>query len=156
MADAVKRDYATEAIVVHWDSVKCMHSTNCINALPAVFDTSRRPWVDVRATGIDADAIAAAVDTCPSGALTYTRLDGVAPGRAGQLPPTADDVVAVVTVRRAGPLVIDGPVRVETSDGEVLGIERRVFLCRCGHSTTKPFCDGSHKAHAGFDDPLAT
>ena len=59
---------------------------------------------------------------------------------------------AVVTVRRSGPYVIDGPLLIQTSDGEVLGIERRVFLCRCGHSSTKPFCDGSHKTVPGFDD----
>jgi uncharacterized Fe-S cluster protein YjdI len=150
VAQGVKRDYATDAIVVHWDSDKCMHSENCTRGLPVVFDTSRKPWIAVDAAS--ADEVAAAVDRCPSGALTYTRLDGVEPGRAGHRPVTEDDVRAVVTVRTSGPYVIEGPVRVETSDGEALGLERRVFLCRCGHSATKPFCDGTHKRFRGFDD----
>lgn len=33
----------------------------------------------------------------------------------------------------------DGPLKV-TSDGQ-----EPVFLCRCGLSANKPFCDGSHK-----------
>jgi uncharacterized Fe-S cluster protein YjdI len=150
VAHGVKRDYATDEIVVHWDSDKCAHSTNCVRGLPVVFDTSRKPWIAVDAAS--ADEVAAAVDRCPSGALSYTRLDGVEPGPAGHRPVTEDDVRAVVIVRKSGPYVIEGPVRIETSDGEVLGIERRVFVCRCGRSGTKPFCDGSHKTVPGFDD----
>jgi hypothetical protein len=45
-----------------------------LTALPAVFDVRRRPWVDVNAA--DADAIARAVELCPTGALRYDRLDG--------------------------------------------------------------------------------
>ena len=47
----------------------------------------------------------------------------------------------------------DGPYLVPTGgkarvNGEVLE-KAQVALCRCGHSQSKPFCDGSHKA-AGF------
>ena len=34
-------------------------------------------------------------------------------------------------------------------DGKVV-----TALCRCGHSKTKPYCDGSHRA-AGFQTPAA-
>jgi CDGSH-type Zn-finger protein len=31
------------------------------------------------------------------------------------------------------------------SNGEELEIKKRIALCRCGASHTKPFCDGTHK-----------
>ena len=37
------------------------------------------------------------------------------------------------------------------ADGVVISTEEAVFLCRCGHSENKPFCDGAHRA-AGFED----
>jgi len=49
-----------------------------------------------------------------------------------------------------GPLLLRGEVELRTADGEVIPRHRRtVALCRCGLSTIKPFCDGTHKA-AGF------
>ncbi len=45
-----------------------------------------------------------------------------------------------------GPLLVRGPVRLESSDGQLIEKTRRtVALCRCGVSTIKPFCDGTHK-----------
>ena len=32
-----------------------------------------------------------------------------------------------------------------TISGHTIDRTRRVFLCRCGHSANKPFCDNSHK-----------
>ena len=41
-----RRDYENDAIRVHWDSIRCIHVGICLRALPQVFDTGRRPWVD--------------------------------------------------------------------------------------------------------------
>lgn len=48
-----------------------------------------------------------------------------------------------------GPLKVDGDFTVLKADGSETEKKTPVFLCRCGHSSNKPFCDGSHKAQ-GF------
>lgn len=49
-----------------------------------------------------------------------------------------------------GPLIVRGEVTLVGSDGSPIPRRRRtVALCRCGLSTIKPFCDGTHRA-AGF------
>ncbi len=49
-----------------------------------------------------------------------------------------------------GPLIVRGDVELRAADGSRISTHRRtVALCRCGLSTIKPFCDGTHKA-AGF------
>ncbi|MCB0914968.1 MAG: CDGSH iron-sulfur domain-containing protein [Actinobacteria bacterium] len=58
----------------------------------------------------------------------------------------------VVKVEADGPLEVQGPVTIEGSDGVVLDVTERTWLCRCGHSNNKPFCDGSHR-RTGFNDP---
>jgi 3-phenylpropionate/trans-cinnamate dioxygenase ferredoxin subunit len=54
-----------------------------------------------------------------------------------------------VVATRNGPLLITGDLsQIELRDGDgnlyELAGRRRVFLCRCGASATKPFCDGHH------------
>lgn len=44
-----------------------------------------------------------------------------------------------------GPLMIEGNLIVTNSLGETIKESEKVFLCRCGQSANKPFCDGSHK-----------
>ncbi len=48
-------------------------------------------------------------------------------------------------------LIPNGPAQVETGRAEITLIDGTTVtkdapfaLCRCGHSKTKPFCDGSH------------
>lgn len=53
-----------------------------------------------------------------------------------------------------GPLKVEGEIEILAADGALLKIAARVWLCRCGKSATKPWCDSSHKA-AGFRDPCA-
>jgi CDGSH-type Zn-finger protein len=49
-----------------------------------------------------------------------------------------------------GPLEVTGPVDLVDADGSAKPApEDPIYLCRCGQSANKPFCDGSHKK-AGF------
>jgi CDGSH-type Zn-finger protein len=50
-----------------------------------------------------------------------------------------------VTAIPSGPLVIEGNFRVQGVDGSIISAADKVYLCRCGKSNNKPFCDGSHK-----------
>jgi CDGSH-type Zn-finger protein len=62
-----------------------------------------------------------------------------------------------ITALENGPYVIQtgGEKIVFTKDGNEEVIEKPVIaLCRCGQSSTKPFCDGTHKA-AEFGEPSA-
>jgi CDGSH-type Zn-finger protein len=43
-----------------------------------------------------------------------------------------------------GPVWVRGCIPVESCNGVVYEIRNRVALCRCGKSSNKPFCDGSH------------
>jgi CDGSH-type Zn-finger protein len=60
-------------------------------------------------------------------------------------------LVTTIRLRQNGPYVIDSEdVRVVDWNGVEYSIERRpVALCRCGASTRKPFCDGTH-SRIGF------
>ena len=53
----------------------------------------------------------------------------------------------------SGPLLVRGGIRVQSASGESYEIRNRQTLCRCGASSNKPFCDGSH-ASMKFHDGL--
>jgi CDGSH-type Zn-finger protein len=58
----------------------------------------------------------------------------------------------VIRTRENGPLVIQGLVKVVDHLGNAFPLptgKENIALCRCGHSQTKPFCDGSHR-NCGF------
>jgi len=39
---------------------------------------------------------------------------------------------------------VNGRVELRDAGGNVYPAKERIALCRCGASTTKPFCDGTH------------
>ena len=43
-----------------------------------------------------------------------------------------------------GPLRIEGVIEFRAANGSTF-VTEKVWLCRCGHSANKPFCDGTHK-----------
>lgn len=56
-----------------------------------------------------------------------------------------------ILVRLNGPYRVYGPFKLVDVDGNEFELPEGdwVSLCRCGHSETKPFCDGTHK-RCGF------
>lgn len=209
------KSYVGKDIEVRFDMRRCIHARNCFLKLPRVFDPARKPWVDPDAA--PAEEIAAMIRTCPSGALSFARLDGgveeAPPGinrmrlrengpnawhgnlrlggeamtratlcRCGKTgnPPFCDgshsDAGFVATgeppasgkdapgedpgevleliPQENGPVEARGALEITSGTGRRLHRGRRAFLCRCGQSKNKPFCDGSHKT-AGFEAPGA-
>ena len=51
----------------------------------------------------------------------------------------------IITPFKNGPLYITGTLELKNSDGELIEKCEELYLCRCGHSNNKPYCDGQHK-----------
>ena len=51
-----------------------------------------------------------------------------------------------------GPLHIAGTLELLDADGELIEKSDELYLCRCGQSNNKPYCDGQHK-QTGFVEP---
>ncbi|GIW43807.1 MAG: hypothetical protein KatS3mg077_1089 [Candidatus Binatia bacterium] len=57
---------------------------------------------------------------------------------------------AKIKVLKNGPYEVHGDVELVDAKRNPIPIpERPFYLCRCGHSANKPFCDGSHNT-VGF------
>ena len=51
-----------------------------------------------------------------------------------------------VKIFENGPIAIDTEAEISVSaDGGTEARTGPIFLCRCGQSGTKPFCDGTHR-----------
>jgi CDGSH iron-sulfur domain-containing protein 3 len=62
-----------------------------------------------------------------------------------------------ITCLPNGPYLIDGPADVLDAAGRAfdVGTRPKIALCRCGHSASKPFCDGKHKSSGFQADDVA-
>ena len=57
----------------------------------------------------------------------------------------------LITPIENGPLHITGTLELLDADGELIENSEELYLCRCGQSNNKPYCDGQHK-NAGFEE----
>ena len=135
MKDITKK-YTNGEVTVIWKPNECIHSTICFKGLGEVFDPRKRPWITPE--GATTDKIIEQVKKCPSGALSY------------YLNRDADDKVRVeaetiVETMPNGPLLVYGNVAIKDKEGNLTQKNNVTAFCRCGASSNKPFCDGSHK-----------
>lgn len=135
MAEKVK-EYESEELTVIWKPGMCIHSENCYKGLQQVFDPNKRPWVNVN--GASDKEIKETIDRCPSGALSYN-LKGASTNSEDI---THEEIVEVI---KGGPLMVYGNIKVKNHDGSETSKHRVTAFCRCGASSNKPYCDGSHK-----------
>ena len=129
---------------VRFNGERCIHSRHCVLDRPDVFVPNvAGEWIHPdRATSAQ---LAELAHNCPSGAIACTAADGSVMETA--------PLINSVRVRENGPLAVRAPVSI---DGQDAGY--RVTLCRCGASTHKPYCDGSHSGagFAGSGEPAPT
>jgi CDGSH-type Zn-finger protein len=60
------------------------------------------------------------------------------------------DAETRITPYRNGPYLVRGPFTLVDQEGREIEVRRKVVaLCRCGRSSIRPFCDGTHKT-TGF------
>lgn len=142
MSNSIK-NYQGKKIAVRFDASKCIHSRNCVLGNPRVF-VPNAPGDWIQPDAASPEEIAALAHACPSGAITYQRIDGGEQERA--------PLVNTVRLRENGPLAVHADMEIQGH-----GACYRATLCRCGGSQNKPYCDGSHSA-ANFvatGEPLA-
>jgi CDGSH-type Zn-finger protein len=113
-------------------------------------DPNGSAWRLVKQEGPDAALLTTRqAQMCPSGRLiVWDKETGVA------LEPTFEPSIGLIEDPLqgvAGPLWVRGGIPIASADGEDYEIRNRVTLCRCGASSNKPFCDGSHVS-VGFTD----
>ncbi len=60
------------------------------------------------------------------------------------------DDTPTIEERENGPLVVKGIASIARTDGEAVEARPVMALCRCGQSSNKPFCDGTH-SKIGFE-----
>lgn len=133
--DEITKHYTNGEITVVWKPNQCIHSKICWTNLLEVFDPRKRPWINME--GAATDRIAEQVSKCPSGALSsfYNNEHTVAPGI---------DVDTTIEVTPNGPLLVYGNVTIKDTQGNETVKYKTTALCRCGASSNKPYCDGTH------------
>jgi len=62
-------------------------------------------------------------------------------------------VAITIKIRDNGPYIVEGEFRLTDMNGNEVAV-KKAALCRCGGSTTKPFCDGTH-SKIGFQAATA-
>lgn len=129
------KEYQKGDVTVVWKPEICIHSGNCVRALPTVFKPKERPWIQVEDTS--EDALIKAIEKCPSGALTYYLKD--------ESTEKVTEHITKAEVIENGPVLIYGTLEVTHTDGRTEKKERSTAFCRCGRTGNNPFCDGSHK-----------
>lgn len=130
-----KEEVRAAHAVVTFDGARCIHARHCVLSRPDVFIPNvAGEWIHPERAS--AAALLELAHACPSGAIRVEPLDGSAPEVA--------PIVNTVRVRENGPLAFHAEL---TIAGEPAGF--RATLCRCGASSKKPYCDGSH-ATVGF------
>lgn len=133
--------YTNGEVTVVWKPDTCIHSRICWTELKEVFDPTQRPWVKM--DGASTERIIEQVRKCPSGALSYFMNNESA---ASETTVTAEKAEIVnIEIRPDGPIVVNTDCHITHSNGEVEIKKGKTSLCRCGASSNKPYCDGSHK-----------
>ena len=134
---SLKKKYTKKNLTVVWQPDLCIHSTLCFKGLPHVFNPANKPWVNMDLESVE--RIKNQVDNCPSGALSYVIEGG------DEISDNNIVETLAIDISENGPILIKGPVNIKYKGNHELRESKTIALCRCGGSSRKPYCDGTHK-----------
>lgn len=141
----ITKKYSNEDITIVWKPSVCIHSTLCWKGekgLKQVFNPMEKPWI--KPEGASTAEIIERVNNCPSGALSFYY-------NHEQSKTTETQAESIVEAIPNGPLLVYGNITVKHSNGDKEQKNKVTAFCRCGASSNKPYCDGTHTKN-GFKD----
>lgn len=136
MSENNQRQYTNGEITVVWQPEVCIHSKICWKGLLSVFNPQKKPWVNME--GAATEEIRKQVNKCPSGALSYF-------DNHVEKATTSIQSESIVEVVPDGPLLVYGHIQVKDANGHTVDKHKVTAFCRCGASSNKPYCDGTHR-----------
>ncbi|MEM7728949.1 MAG: CDGSH iron-sulfur domain-containing protein [Pseudomonadota bacterium] len=123
-----------EDVVLWFDGRRCIHARYCVTGAPETFIANvEGDWLYPDNT--DTEHLVHVAKQCPSGAIQIERRDD----GPDEEPPQ----VNTARLYENGPYAVNAEI---VLDGAPDGTRR--VLCRCGLSSEKPYCDGSHQGDA--------
>ncbi|KOY86624.1 hypothetical protein AD998_11150 [bacterium 336/3] len=141
-----KKEYSNGEITVVWQPKMCIHSAVCFRGLKSVFDPNKRPWVNIE--GANTEQIVAQIEKCPSKALSYYHNNAQNDSTQTKKEETTmqnEDKNLKIEILPNGPILVQGNFTLKHGEEEKENAKSTTYLCRCGASKKKPYCDGSHK-----------
>ena len=133
MKDIIK-NYSNGELTIKWQQSKCIHSAVCLRELPKVYNPNERPWIKIE--NATTEELKAQVNKCPTGALSYFMND--------KENKETESMETKIEVMANEPLLVYGTLKVTDKEGNTEIKNKTTAFCRCGHSATKPYCDGTH------------
>jgi uncharacterized Fe-S cluster protein YjdI len=134
----ITKTYSNGEITIVWKPSACIHSTLCWkgeSGLRSVFNPSEKPWI--KPEGGTTAEIIPRVNNCPSGALSFYY-------NQAEDKPAETHAESIVEAVPNGPLLVYGNITVKHKSGSQEHKNRVTAFCRCGASSNKPYCDGTH------------
>ncbi len=134
----ITKKYSNGEVTIVWQPSVCIHSTICwkgADALSKVFNPMEKPWIKPEAA--TTEQIIEQVKKCPSGALSFYINNEAEDNKT---------IIAesIVEPLQNGPLLVYGNLVVKDIKGNETHKNKVTAFCRCGASSNKPYCDGSH------------
>lgn len=62
---------------------------------------------------------------------------------------------ATIRMNDNGPYIVTGSFELVDANGDVYETKKAISLCRCGESSMKPLCDGTHRKVGFSSEPRA-
>jgi len=135
----LKKEYSNGEVTIVWQSGLCIHSTKCwkgATGLIEVFNPREKPWI--KPEGAATEKIINQINQCPSGALSYYL-------HKNTIMTEETHSENTIEVTKNGPLLVHGNIQVKDKTGNVVQKNKVTAFCRCGASSNKPYCDGTHR-----------